>query len=179
MRSIAERTEARQSNPAVQRTRCTRREREAPVTRHLNLTAVLALALCTVPLVAGKKERKKVPELAKVNTLFVAGNSQAADKAREMVRESKTCFALALKRGEADAVLELNDSSTASTGLMGGLGQKHSTVSGTVTLKTGELIWSDSQRFSDAPLMSGSKTAAKLLIDDLATAADCKARKKK
>jgi len=143
------------------------------------LMVVLALLSVTVLVgsaTGGKKERQKVPDLIHVSSLFVVGNSQAADKVREILRQGKSCLALAIKKDDADAVLEVSDSATGNGGL---LPIRTSIVSATVTLKTGKLVWSDSQRFSDAPFMSGSKTAAKLLIGDLQSASDCKGRRKK
>jgi len=139
------------------------------------VVSLFVVAVCVGQLFGGKKERRVVPELGKVNTLFVIGNSQAADKAREMLKEGKLCLALAPKKEEADAVLDVSDSATGDGGV---LRTRTSIVSATVTLRSGELVWSGSQRFSDAPFTSGSKTAAKLLMTDLGHAADCKNRKK-
>ncbi|HUT02294.1 MAG TPA: hypothetical protein VM163_00180 [bacterium] len=142
--------------------------------RAVILSVVLSLA---IPLWAGKKDDVD-PRLAHVKSIFVKGNNQAADKAREILRKGKTCFALASNPDEADAVLEMADSATPDTGIFGSMGARHNVVSGTLTLKSGDLIWSRSERFSDAPLMSGAKTAADILIHELAKDADCKKRKK-
>jgi hypothetical protein len=129
-----------------------------------------------LPLLAGKKERKPIPELAEANSIFVAGNSQAADQPREVLRERRTCFTLTGKREDADAALEIGDGATADAGV---LRTRTSIVSRTVTLHSGKMVWSNSRRFSDAPFISGSKTAAKLLPGDLVSAADCKGREGK
>ena len=63
-------------------------------------------------------------------------------------------------------------------GVVGGLGGRSWIVSGTLTLKSGDLVWSRSERFADAPFMSGGKTAGNLLIRHLADAAGCRQRKK-
>jgi len=91
----------------------------------------------------------------------VAGNSPAAEKIRSVLREGKkTCFTLATKAADADAVLDVSDNSQMEPDSL--LSIRESLVSGNLTLKSGDLIWSGSKRFSDAPFMSGSKTAGDL-----------------
>ena len=144
-------------------------------------TGVLVFSTVLVILGAASSDAKQKPDerLRNVNSIFVKGNSQAADRAREMLREGKkTCFSLASKPEDADAVLEIGDSAVGSPGLLGGMGARHNVVSGTLTLSSGDLIWSHSARFSDAPFMSGAKTAADILLSSLAKDAACKDRKK-
>lgn len=100
-----------------------------------------------------------------------------AEKIRSVLREGqKTCFSLVTKSADADAVLEVSDNSQMEPGSL--VGERQSLVSGNLTIKTGDLIWSGSSRFSDAPLMSGSKTAGELLIRQLARDAQCQQRAK-
>lgn len=144
------------------------------------LPLILALAILVAPILAGKKERQVVPQLTKVTTVFVKGNGPAADKAREILREGKTCLSLALKENEAEAVMEVNEAAQAQSYGAGGIfGGRDVMVSVTITLADGSLIWSDSFKMGDAPFMSGAKSAMNCIFDDLKKAADCKGRKEK
>ena len=144
-----------------------------------NQVCVLALVLSLTASIAWAKKKQVDERLRSVNTIFVKGNSQAADRAREMLREGKkTCFSVAGRADDADAVLELGDSAVGDPGMLGTLGARHNVVSGTLTLKSGDLVWSHSARFSDAPFMSGAKTAADILLSNLSKDAACKDRKK-
>lgn len=140
--------------------------------RTLTLIVMMAAA------VASCKD-KPDPRLATVNTVFVVGNNQAAEKARETLRGGKTCLSLATKADEADATLEIAAESQSMGGQIGGFGGRAWVVSGTLTLKSGDLIWSRSTRNSDAPLMSGGKVSGDLLVKYLAVDAGCKQRLKK
>jgi hypothetical protein len=114
------------------------------------------------------------PRLREVKTIFVAGNNEAAEKIRSDLRsdsaKGKACFTLVTKVADADAVLEINDDSVKEPGLTTG---RHDRVTGTLTTNSGDLIWSRTDSFSDAPFMSGVKTAAGLVYKRLKTAA-CK-----
>lgn len=140
------------------------------------LLVILVAIIC--PVLASAK-KKVDPRLEQVTAIFVKGNSQAADKAREKLSEGKTCFSLATKADDADAVLDISDSATADSGTLGSFGRRHNVVSGTLTVKAGDLIWSHTARFSDAPFMSGAKTAADILVSNLARDAACKERTRK
>ncbi|MBI4166718.1 MAG: hypothetical protein HY508_13390 [Acidobacteria bacterium] len=111
-------------------------------------TVLVVSTMLTVP---AWSKSKPDPRLREVKSIFVKGNSQAAEKAREKLDEGKTCFSLATKADDADAVLEIGDSATADPGVLGSFGGRHNVVSGTVTLKSGDLVWSHTARFSDAP----------------------------
>lgn len=113
-----------------------------------------------------------------VTSVFVAGNNQAAEQAREEIRKNKSCLVLATKADDADAVLAI-DTDTKSTGSrgFGEFGQRDWIASGTLTLKSGDLVWSRSERFTDAPFRSGGKVAGKLLVNRLAKDA-CEGRPK-
>jgi len=115
-----------------------------------------------------------------VTAIFITGNNQAAEGARHELEGKRTCFTLATKADDADAVLAIDASTQSegseSGGLGGGFGGRHWIVSGTLTLKSGDLVWSHSERFMDAPFKSGGKTAGSLLIRHLADAASCKER---
>jgi hypothetical protein len=115
--------------------------------------------------------------LSSVQTIFVAGNNQAAEKARDYIVKGKTCFELATKADAADAVLEIESESQTKGGVFGSMGARHSVVSGTLTLKSGDLVWSKSDRFGDAPFMSGAKVAGESLVRKLVKDARCSDRK--
>jgi hypothetical protein len=139
------------------------------------VSASLAVASIVAVATAADKPDER---LLKVTTMFVSGNNPAAEKIRSLLREGKkTCFVLTTKATDSDAVLEVVDNSQMQPGSM--VGERQSLVSGNLTLKSGDLIWSGSERFSDAPFMSGSKTAGELLIRKLARDARCQQRSKK
>jgi hypothetical protein len=130
--------------------------------------------LLAVAASVGTPREKPNPQVAalKGKTVFVKGNNEAAEKIRSLIREDKkACFVLALKEADANATLAVNDQSAIETG---GLNTRNDRVTGTLTVKTGELVWSATDHFSDAPLMSGVKTAAKLLYGRMQRAADCR-----
>jgi len=108
------------------------------------------------------------PRLHTVKKIFVAGNNEAAEKIRSEVRKDtdkgKVCFALVTRSGDADATLDVADDSVKEPGLVSG---RHDRVTASVTLNSGDLIWSYTQSFSDAPFMSGVKTAAGLVYGKL------------
>lgn len=144
--------------------------------RILEMAVVPVLAIAPAWIANGKD--KPDPRVQAVTSIFVAGNNQAAEKARSLLRGGKTCFVLADRAADADAVLEITAESQTKGGMIGSLGARNWIASGTLTLKSGELIWSKSERFGDAPFMSGGKTAGELLIHQLGRDADCKSRKK-
>jgi hypothetical protein len=124
-----------------------------------------------LPLVCAAFARSRPPSdprLKDVHSIFIAGNNQAAQSARQEMRKDadkgKGCFALASNPNDADAVLAMDSDSARNSGL---LDTRDFIVSGTLTLKSGDLIWSNSERFSDAPFMSGGKVAGKLLYLEL------------
>jgi hypothetical protein len=103
-------------------------------------------------------------KLKAVHTIFISGNNQAAEKMRDELEKGKTCFALSLKAASSDATLDV-----ASDSQLGGgsLGVRDWVVSGNLTNADGELLWSRSMRFSDAPFSNGGKTAGKALLNEL------------
>jgi len=137
-----------------------------------------AVTLLILTAAAASCKDKPDPRLATVNTVFVAGNNQASEKARETLRSGKTCLSLAMKADDADATLGISAESQSMGGQFGGFGGRAWVVSGTLTLKSGDLIWSRSTRNSDAPLMSGGKVSGNNLVRYLADDVGCKARLK-
>jgi len=116
--------------------------------------------------------------LKRVTSVFVSGNNQAAEGARHTLQTGKTCLTLASKATDADAILDISAESQSQGGMIGGMGGRTWVASGTLTLKSGDLVWSRSERFSDAPFKSGGKTAGDLLVHHLADTAGCKQRGK-
>jgi hypothetical protein len=137
----------------------------------------LLAVLVGIPGLAPCKDKPDA-RLMTVTTVFVAGNNQAAEKARATLRNGKTCLALATKADAADATLDISAESQTMGGMMGGFGGRNWVASGTLTLKSGDLIWSYSSRFGDAPGMSGGKTTGELIVKHLADDAGCKQRKR-
>lgn len=137
----------------------------------------LVLVFFLLPALSPCKE-KPDPRLNDVASVFVAGNNQAAEKARVAIRNGKSCFTLAGKAADADAVLEIKADTETQGGTFGSLGARTWIASATLTLKSGDLVWSKSERFNDAPFMSGGKTTGDLLVHRLARDAGCKDRAK-
>jgi len=113
-------------------------------------------------------------DLHSVRRVFIAGNNQPAEQARAELQKGKHCLSLALKQSDADGVLDVKADSQSSGGKFGEFGSREWIASGTLTLKTGELVWSGSERFCDAPFRSGGKVAGKLLIHKLEKEIGCK-----
>ena len=113
-----------------------------------------------------------------VTSIFVSGNNQAAEGARRFIGENKTCFTLATKQSDADAILAINADTQTQGGVLGGFGARAWIASATLTLRSGDLVWSHSERWSDDPLRSGGKIAGKLLVNRLARESACKQRGK-
>jgi hypothetical protein len=122
-------------------------------------------------------KEKPHPRLQQVTSIYVKGNNEAADKAREILRKAKTCFSLATNEVEGDAVLDVGQGGEQMPNDLSLAGGREDRVSFSLTLKSGDLLWSDSYKASGALGMGGAKSAADLLMHRLARAADCKKRK--
>lgn len=143
------------------------------------MSARLCVVLLVFALGIAQSRPKPDARLRTVLEVFIAGNNQGAEKAREVLRSGKTCLRLADTIVDADAVLEISGDTQTQGGMLGGFGARSWIVSGTLTLRTGQLIWSKSERFLDAPFMSGGKTAGELLVKHLAQDAACRERSKR
>lgn len=143
----------------------------------IDLSVVLTILILSSTIFA---KQKPVPELQTVTTIFVSGTNEAADELRDRLRDNKTCLQLATKADDAEATLEVKAEGLSNGGEYNRiLGSGTWVVSGTVTLKSGDQVWSKSERYSDTPFgHSGAKAAAKLLLGDLSKAAGCKLRQK-
>lgn len=130
------------------------------------------LLMCSVAFAKDKPD----PRLSAVKNVFVQGNNQAAEKAREVLAHGKTCLSLATKAADADAVLDVATDTQSQGQAFGPMGGTNWIANATLTLKSGDLVWSKSERFSDAPFRSGGKVAGELLIKDLVKVSGCKDR---
>jgi hypothetical protein len=132
------------------------------------MKTLAVVLLVSVAFAFARSKTESDPRLKDVRSIFIAGNNQAAEKAREEMRKDgdkgKACFTLVSNPKDADAVFEMGTDTARDSEL---LHTRDWIVSATLTLKSGDLIWSHSERFSDAPFMSGGKTAGKLLYLDL------------
>jgi hypothetical protein len=138
--------------------------------------AALAVMVCVLAGPCAAKDRTD-QRLKGVTSVFVSGNNQAAEAARQVLLNGKTCLMLAGKAADADGVLDISTDSQRQSGGFGDFGARTWIASGTLTLKSGDLVWSHSERFSDAPMKSGGKTAGNLLVRHLADSAGCKERR--
>jgi hypothetical protein len=138
--------------------------------------ALVLLSIFIVAVVGSDGKEKPDARLRVVTSVFIAGNNQAAEKARTVLRSGRTCLVLAPRASDADAVLEVSVDTQTQGGMIGGFGGRTWIASGTLTLRSGELIWSRSERFSDAPFMSGGKVSGGLLVGHLSQDAGCKKR---
>jgi hypothetical protein len=125
---------------------------------------ILAVVVLTLTAVSQKID----PRLSGIHALFIKGNNQAAEGARKELEKDETkrkgCLTLATNPKDSDATLEIaGDSSSSEGGSFGSLGARNWIASGTLTTQGGDVLWQQSERFSDAPFQSGGKTAGKLL----------------
>lgn len=95
--------------------------------------AFLVLASCTLTLA---EDGKVDPRLRQVKSIFISGNNKQAIEARKKVTTGKACFTLAAKAADADAVLEVKEAQEDAILHTRG-------ASAELTLKSGEMIWSD------------------------------------
>jgi hypothetical protein len=98
------------------------------------LFAALLVLASVAPMLA--KDPMHDPRLRTVKTIFIAGNNKQALDARKMLSSSKkACFTLAPK-ADPDAVLDVKEAQES--------GITHTRgASAELTLKSGEMIWSD------------------------------------
>lgn len=145
----------------------------------------ILLVLCVslaIPVMARKKKAVD-PEVEKIHKLFVKGNNEAAANMRKILA-GKTrkldnvmsgsgnqggCFQLVGKESDAEGVLEVNEQMTA-----GGLEGRTTVVSGALTDKEGNVVWSDSKQGVSGIVHTGAGDAARILAFALEQAAGCK-----
>jgi hypothetical protein len=124
---------------------------------------IFGVILAVVVLTLSAASQKIDPRLSGIHALFIKGNNQAAEGARKELEKDemkhKGCFTLATNPKDSDASLEIAAESSAA----GSLGVRDWIASGSLTTTSGDVLWQESERFSDAPFQSGGKTAGKLL----------------
>ena len=127
------------------------------------IAVIFMIGIC---LAQAQTKGDQTEKLRSIRLVFVDGNNQAASHIRKELKKEKQkgCLREALKAEDADAVLEIDSDSEAESGPFA---VRQWIVSGKLNSKSGEVLWSDSARLEDAPLNSGGKTAAKLLLDQL------------
>jgi len=113
--------------------------------------ATLLLALIGVVCAAGaKKKPDSDARLKNIHSIFIAGNNPTAINARadvtdeRFVRRLKICFSVAEKPDQADATLEISEVPAPSKVYADSMN-----ASGSLTLRTGELIWSFTPPFPE------------------------------
>lgn len=142
-----------------------------PAVQVVALAAVVIYAVVGSPAVA--KSKPLDPRIKDVRKVFVKGTNEAADRAREELTKNG-CLTLAGAADSADAVMEITADAVSQGGVFGNAGARNWIVSSTLTLRSGDLIWSKSTRQMDAPFRGGGGIAGKLLVNYLSKDAGCK-----
>jgi len=127
------------------------------------IAAVFMIGMC---LAQAQTQDYRTEKLRSIRLVFVDGNNQAASHIRKELKKEKQkgCLREALKAEDADAVLEIDSDSEAESGPFG---VRQWIVSGKLHSKSGEVLWSESERLEDTPFNRGGKTAAKELLGHL------------
>lgn len=133
----------------------------------------LLLAVVMLSAAGFSKPRELDPRLKDVRSVFVRGNSEVAEHARNALSNG-SCLKLAGNAEGADAVLDIAADTSSEGRVMGGFGARNWIASATLTLKAGDLIWSKSTRQQDAPFVGGGKSSGKLLVAYLKKDVGCK-----
>jgi len=139
--------------------------------KQLGPIVALAIAVLAACPVVGKPKNLD-PRIKDVRKVFVKGTNEA-ERAREELTKNG-CLSLAGSAESADAVMEVNADAVSQGGILGNAGARNWIVSGTLTVKSGDLIWSKSTRVMDAPFRGGGGVAGKLLVNYLSKDAGCK-----
>ena len=125
---------------------------------------ILGVILAVIVLTLTATGQKIDPRLSGIHALFIKGNNQAGEGARKELEKDemkhKGCLTLATNPKDSDATLR--DCCRIEFG-SGSFGVRDWIASGSLTTTRGDVLWQESERFSDAPFQSGGKTAGKLL----------------
>jgi hypothetical protein len=109
----------------------------------LGTTLLLVLITCPGSFGAKKKAAEVDPRLKNLHSIFIAGNNPTAINTRNnatdgrSIRRLKVCFGVAEKPDLADATLEIGETVSRPT-----VYADSTYASASLTLKTGELVWS-------------------------------------
>jgi hypothetical protein len=140
------------------------------------LVSLVILFVCT--LLVAKDQKGPDPALANFHKVFVKGNSEAAVRVRTVLNKdtksgksgpNKTgCLELVSNPADADGVLEIEgrEEPRNPSDVLPGLNSNH--VSGTLTDKQGNVIWSGAKAGNNMPL------AARHFVGALTQAVGCK-----
>jgi hypothetical protein len=125
--------------------------------------AIFMIGICVAQ---AQTQDDRTEKLRPIRLVFVQGNNQAANHIRKELKKEKQrgCLREALKAEDADAVLEIHSDSEAESGPFA---VRQWIVSGKLHSKSGEVLWSESERLEDEPLNRGGKTAAMTLLGHL------------
>lgn len=123
-----------------------------------SLIMVAAFALLPPVLAIGRKKAEVNPRVQQVRTIFIKGNNEAAVKARENLSKW-TCFRLAKNASEADGILEFSQEQSVSGALLSS-NRERSIVSGELTTKDGDVLWSKSATQDAGIINTGAGSAA-------------------
>ena len=113
-------------------------------------TTLLLVLIASTGSFGAKKKAGVDPRLKNVHSIFIAGNNPTAIDARanvtdeRSIRRLKACFSLAGKPDLADATLEIGESVSRSN-----VYADSTYASASLTLKTGELVWTYAERFPE------------------------------
>jgi len=128
--------------------------------RSLLIVAAFAL-FASVPAV-GRKKAEVDPRVQEVRTIFIKGNNEAAVKARENLSKW-TCFRLAKNASAADGILEFSQQQSVS-GAVFSSNRERSIVSGELTSKDGDVLWSKSATQDAGLINTGAGSAARSVL---------------
>ena len=124
------------------------------------IAAIFMIGIC---LAQAQTKDDPTEKLRSIRLVFVEGNNQAASHVRKELKKEKQrgCLRETLKAEDADAVLEIHSDSEAESGPFA---VRQWIVLGKLHSKSGEVLWSESERLEDEPLNRGGKTAAMMLL---------------
>lgn len=132
----------------------------------------MLLLLIASPAFARRFSKGSQHELCSIRTVFISGNSDAADIMRQRIERS-TWMRLVRSQKGADGVIDVSQHTHT----------KHfpiDTQETSVSIEVWrgkDLDWSDSQTFGEGIFNSGAGSAVKILLDDLNRVAACRSER--
>ena len=116
------------------------------------LKLFLAVLLFSCVIYADDKSVLNAEKMKSVRLIFVSGNNESAQKARDEIGKGKSCLSLAHSRQEAEAVLDVNADRSQFPLI---------NVSGTLTSQDGTLMWARTRGAGTALVSDIRKAACK------------------
>jgi folylpolyglutamate synthase/dihydropteroate synthase len=107
------------------------------------------IACILFPFACFAKDKKEDPRLKQVGKIFVAGNSASANALRKAFTDNKwkkVCVSSVTNKDDADAVLEIVESVPLGERANGTVRLPQSAA--TLTLTSGDMIWSDDSMYT-------------------------------